>query len=411
MDQRPIPTKTKKFIDEVEKYGAHNYHPLPVVLSKGLGEWVWDVEDRKYIDMLSAYSAVNQGHCHPKILSAMADQMQKVTLTSRAFHNDVLGPWSRKVCELTGFEKVIAMNSGAEAVETALKVARKWGYLSKNVQQGAAEIIVCSENFHGRTTTIVSFSTETQYQKDFGPFTPGFKCIPFDDLEALERAIGPNTVGFLFEPIQGEAGVIVPAKGYLEGVSRICKQHNVLLIADEIQTGLCRSGKWFAYQYENCEPDLLILGKALGGGCYPISCVLGNDETLGLLKPGDHGSTFGGNPLACAVSMAALDVLRDENLDTKARELGEFFRTQLRKSLSDEVVTEVRGKGLLNAIEINPKYGKAKYFTLGFMDNGLLAKDTRETTIRFAPPLTIQKSTLELAVNIITDVVKGISKT
>ena len=411
MEMPVLPSRTQGLIDEVEAFGAHNYHPLPVVLRKGFGEWVWDVEGRKYLDMLSAYSAVNQGHCHPKILAAMASQMERITLTSRAFHNDQLGSWSKRICQLTGYDKVLPMNSGAEAVETAIKAARKWGYTKKGVAPGQAEIIVCSDNFHGRTTTIVGFSTEDQYQKDFGPFTPGFKVIPFGDAVALEQAITPNTVGFLVEPMQGEAGVLVPPEGYLKSVSLICKKHKVLWIDDEIQTGLCRTGKWFAYQYEDCRPDLLVLGKALGGGCYPISCVLGHEEVMGLFQPGDHGSTFGGNPLACAVSMASLDVLENENLAAKAFELGEWFRSSLKKALPSNVVTEVRGKGLLNAIEISPKFGAAKKYSLGLMQRGLLAKDTRGTTLRFAPPLTIQPDSLEFAVRVIEETVRQVSGT
>jgi ornithine--oxo-acid transaminase len=400
---------TQRAIDEVEAWNTHNYHPLPVVLKSGQGEWVHDVEGNRFLDMLSAYSAVNQGHCHPHIQSALVKQAQLITLTSRAFHNDKIGPWAQKLCKLAKCERVLPMNSGAEAVETAVKIARKWGYQVKKVDHNQAEIIVCEDNFHGRTTTVVSFSTEDQYQADFGPFTPGFKVVPYGDANALEKAIGPNTVGFLVEPIQGEAGVVVPEEGYLKRVAEICKANNVLLMVDEIQTGLCRSGKWFAFQYDDVTPDLLILGKALGGGFYPISAVLGSERVLGLFRPGDHGSTFGGNPLACAVSIASLEVLESENLAEAAHSKGAHFRSELKKRLPKNVVKDVRGRGLLNAIELFPEFCPARKYSLALMEAGVLAKDTRGTTLRFAPPLVISQEALHFAIDSIVTVVQKVS--
>jgi len=400
-----IGTLSQRYIDEAETFGAHNYHPLEVVVARGEGEWVWDVEGKKFLDCLSAYSAVNQGHCHPRLLATLAEQAHRITLTSRAFHNDQMGPWLRQLTALCGMEKALPMNTGAEAVETAIKAARKWGYLKKKVARDQAEIIVCEGNFHGRTTTIVGFSTEANYKENFGPFTPGFKVVPFGDVKALEKAIGPNTVGFLFEPIQGEAGVIVPPDGFLSEAYELCRKNDVLFIADEIQTGLGRSGKLFAFQYESCKPDLVILGKALGGGFYPISAVVGTEEVLGLFQPGDHGSTFGGNPLACALSRTALDILVDEKLAERAFTLGEKFRAGLR-TLPSELVTEVRGRGLLNAVEIAPSAGPARKYCVELVKRGLLAKETRSTTIRFAPPLVISEAAVEWAISRIREVIR-----
>jgi len=387
-----------------DEFGAHNYHPIPVVLARGQGEWVWDVDGKRYLDMLSAYSAVNQGHVHPRMLETLHEQSSRITLTSRAFYNDQIGPWLKELSSFCERDRVLPMNSGAEAVETAIKLARKWGYRTKKVSQDKAEIIVCDSNFHGRTTMIVGFSSDSQYRADFGPFTGGFKIIPYGDSHALEAAITPNTVAFLVEPIQGEAGVIVPPTGYLFDCDRICKKNNVLMIVDEIQTGLCRTGKFFCYQHEDCRPELLILGKALGGGFYPISAVVGDDSVLGLLRPGDHGSTFGGNPLACALSRTALRILQDENLAERASELGHKFRSRLTRTLPKAVVKEVRGKGLLNAIELTSEAGPARYYSEQLALRGLLAKETRSTTIRFAPPLVIQDQSMEWALGQIEEV-------
>ncbi len=403
MTNQNVSEISKKYIDMADKFGAHNYHPLKVVITKGSGEWVWDIEGKKYLDMLSAYSAVNQGHCHPKLQQTLLEQAQKITLTSRAFHNDQMGPWLQQLTALCGMDKALPMNTGAEAVETAIKIARKWGYNVKKVPKHQAEIIVCDHNFHGRTTTIVSFSSEPQYKDDFGPYCGGFKSIPFGDSEALERAITPNTVGFLFEPIQGEAGIILPPVGYLEKISTICKKNNILCIADEIQTGLGRTGKLFAHQYENCKPDLIILGKALGGAFYPISAVVGYNSVLDLLKPGDHGSTFGGNSMACALSQAALKIIIDEKLPERAYELGVKFREALSK-LPKKVVKDVRGKGLLNAIEIHAEAGKGRFYSELLQERGILAKETHDYTIRFAPPLVMQSSSLNFAIDTILEV-------
>lgn len=389
-----------------DEFGAHNYHPIPVVLARGQAEWVWDIDGKRYLDMLSAYSAVNQGHVHPEMMATLIQQSSRITLTSRAFYNDQIGLWLKELTELCSRERALPMNSGAEAVETAVKLARKWGYLTKKVPQDQAEIIVCDANFHGRTTMIVGFSSDPQYRSDFGPFTGGFKIVPYGDSKALEEAITPNTVAFLVEPIQGEAGVIVPPEGYLSTCDKICKENNVLFIVDEIQTGLCRTGKMFCFQHEDCEPELIILGKALGGGFYPISAVVGDDPILGLLKPGDHGSTFGGNPLACALSRTALRILQDEKLDERAFELGEIFRAKLKLSLPKALVKEVRGKGLLNAIELAESAGPARKYTEQLALRGVLAKETRSTTIRFAPPLVIQRSSLDWAIEQILDIFK-----
>jgi len=388
--------KTEDYIREVEKFSAHNYHPLPVVLSKGEGVWVWDVEGNKYMDMLSAYSAVNQGHRHPKVIKALIDQAQRITLTSRAFHNDRMGPFLRKLCETAGYDKALPMNTGAEAVETAIKAARKWGYLKKGVEENKAEIIVCENNFHGRTTTIISFSTESQYKFGFGPFTPGFKIIPYNDPEALEKAITPNTVAFLVEPVQGEGGVIVPDEGYYKKIREITKRNNVLLIADEIQTGFGRTGTLFAMDRENVKPDILVVGKALGGGIYPVSAILANDDIMDVFKPGDHGSTFGGNPLASAVGMASLEVILEEKLPERAEELGNYFMEELRK-IKSPYVKEVRGRGLLIGVEIKKEIATARPFCEKLMKLGILAKETHEQVIRFAPPLVIKKEEIDWA--------------
>jgi len=371
-----------------EEYGAHNYHPIPVVISRAEGVWVWDPEGRKYMDCLSSYSAVNQGHRHPRVIAALREQADRLTLTSRAFHNDRLGPFLKKLTEVTQMEMALPMNTGAEAVETAIKIARKWGYKVKRVPDQKAEIIVCEENFHGRTTTIVGFSTDPGSRDGFGPPTPGFKIIPYNDIDALEKAITLNTVGFLVEPIQGEAGVKVPSPGYLREAKSVCEKNNVLLMLDEIQTGFCRTGKMFAWMHEGTKPDILMVGKALGGGVYPVSAALASKDIMSVIGPGEHGSTFGGNPLACAVATAALDVLIDEKLDKRAEAMGERFRKGLRAMRSDKV-KEVRGMGLLNAIEIKPGAGKARQYTEKLKGLGVLAKETHEVTIRFAPPLVI----------------------
>jgi ornithine--oxo-acid transaminase len=378
------------------KYGAKNYKPLDVVLERGEGIWVWDVEGRRYLDFLSAYSAVNQGHAHPTILKAMIDQATRLPLTSRAFRNNQYPLMAQELCELTGYDKMLPMNSGAEAVETAIKAARKWGYKVKGVPEGAAEIIVCDGNFSGRTTTIISFSPEPQYKDGFGPFTPGFKMIPFGDADALEAAITPNTVAFLVEPIQGEGGVIVPPDGYLKRVRELCTQHNVLFIADEVQSGLGRTGKLFAVQHEGVRADIVTIGKALSGGFYPVSAMLADEPIMSVFKPGDHGSTFGGNPLAAAVARAALKVLVEENMIENAHQQGEYLMGRLRR-LESPHIKEVRGKGLLIGVELYPEAGGARRFCEALKDEGLLCKETHDNVIRFAPPLTIQKPDIDWA--------------
>ncbi len=388
--------RTSDFIQLENTYGANNYHPLDVVLSRGEGVWVWDVEGNKYLDCLSAYSAVNQGHCHPAILKALKEQATKLTLTSRAFRNDRLGLFYKKVSELTGLPRVLPMNSGAEAVETALKAIRKWAYKVKGVPENQAEIIVCENNFAGRTITIISFSTEAQYRDGFGPFTPGFKTIPYGDAEALYRAITPNTAAFFVEPIQGEGGIIVPPDGFLRQAREICSENNVLLVLDEIQTGLGRTGKMFAFQHEGIQPDGMTIGKALSGGFYPVSAFVATDEVMGVFHPGDHGSTFGGNPLAAAVGLAALDVLVEEKLPARAAELGEYFMARL-KEIDSPHVKEVRGRGLLIGVELKPEAGGARRFCEALQKRGLLAKETHEHVIRFAPPLVITREEIDWA--------------
>jgi ornithine--oxo-acid transaminase len=391
------------YIDLEEQYGAHNYQPLDVVLNRGKGIWVWDVEGNKYLDCLASYSAVNQGHCHPAIIRTMIEQGQKLTLTSRAFRNDQLGLFYEELCELTNSHKVLPMNSGAEAVETVIKAVRKWGYQVKGVPSDQAEIIVCTNNFHGRTITIVGFSSEEKSREGFGPFTPGFKTIPFGNAEALAETITPNTVGFLVEPIQGEAGVIIPPEGYLREAKSICEEHNIVLITDEIQTGLGRTGKLLAEEHDGIESDITLIGKALSGGFYPISAVLSNTEVLGVLRPGEHGSTFGGNPLACAVARTAIKVLIDENMIENAAVTGEYFQSGLLE-IKSPYVKEVRGKGLLIGVELLPEAGGARRFCEKLMTEGLLCKETHENTIRFAPPLVITKEEIDWALERIESV-------
>ncbi len=392
-----------EFIDIENRFGAHNYKPLDVVLSRGKGVWVWDVDGNKYLDCLAAYSAVNQGHCHPRIMEAMVAQAEKLTLTSRAFRNDQLGPFYRELCQLTNSHKVLPMNSGAEAVETAIKTVRKWGYTVKGVAEDKAEIVVCENNFHGRTISIVSFSTDENARAGFGPFTPGFTCVPFGDAAALEAAINENTVAFLIEPIQGEAGVMIPPAGYLKKARELCDQHNIVLILDEIQTGLGRTGKLLAEEYEEVEADLTIIGKALSGGFYPVSAVLSNTEILGVLQPGEHGSTFGGNPLACAIARAALKVLFDEGLIENSFTQGEYFLSELKK-ISHPDIKEVRGRGLMVALEFYPEIGGARAYCNKLKEQGILAKDTHENIVRFAPPLVIQREEVDMILDAINKV-------
>ena len=394
--------KTQDYIAREEKFGAHNYHPLPVVLDKGEGVFVWDVEGTKYFDFLSAYSAVNQGHCHPRIVGALIEQSQKLTLTSRAFYNDILGEFEEYATKFFGFDKLLPMNTGAEADETALKLARKWGYTKKGIPDNEAKIIVCEDNFHGRTITIISMSTDPDAYKGYGPYTPGFVTVPYNNIEALEKELkDPNVCAFLVEPIQGEAGVYVPEEGYLKKASELCKANNVLFIADEVQTGIARPGKLLACDHEGVKPDILILGKALSSGVFPVSAVLANDHIMLCIKPGEHGSTYGGNPIACKVAMAALDVVTDEKLAERAENLGELFRSELRK-IDTNMIELVRGKGLLNAIIIKPTNGKQAWdVCVKMADNGLLAKPTHQHIIRFAPPLVITEEQIHEAVAII----------
>jgi ornithine--oxo-acid transaminase len=405
-------SKSQEYISLENEYGAHNYHPLPVVLSKGEGVFVWDVDGNKYFDFLSAYSAVNQGHCHPKIIQALHDQSQRITLTSRAFHNDQLGPFEKYITELLGFDRVLPMNTGVEGGETAIKLARKWGYTVKGIPPNQAKIVFASGNFWGRTIAAISSSQDPDSYGDFGPFVPGFEIVPYNDLDALDKALQDGHVAaFMVEPIQGEAGVIVPNENYLAGVRALCSKYNVLLIADEVQTGLGRTGKMLCSEHAGVKPDILILGKALGGGVFPVSAVLTNHEVMNVLHPGQHGSTFGGNPLACAVAMAALKVLVDENLAENAEKLGQVFRNRL-QMIKASIVSDVRGKGLLNAIDIVPfGNGKTAYdVCLALKANGLLAKQTHTHTIRFAPPLTITQEQIEMAADIIANTIDAVTK-
>ncbi|MCS6910193.1 MAG: ornithine--oxo-acid transaminase [Anaerolineales bacterium] len=393
----------KDFIALEETFGAHNYHPLDVVIERAEGVWVWDVEGRRYLDCLSAYSALNQGHRHPTIIAALVEQAQKVTLTSRAFRNDQLGLFYKELYEMTGYDMALPMNTGAEAVETAIKIARKWGYVVKGIPRYEAEIIVAEGNFHGRTTTVISFSTEPLYRYDFGPFTPGFRLVPYGDAAAIQAAITPYTCAIMLEPIQGEAGVVVPPVGYLKSVAEIARKHNVLFIADEIQTGLGRTGRLFCCDHEGVRPDVMVLGKALGGGMYPVSAVLANRPVLGLFRPGEHGSTFGGNPLGAAVARASLRVIREEKLAERAAELGEYFQERLAEIPSPHM-KEVRGKGLLIGVELKPEAGGARRFCEALQQRGLLCKETHEHVIRFAPPLIIEREALDWALTHIREV-------
>ncbi|MGG3449231.1 ornithine--oxo-acid transaminase [Domibacillus aminovorans] len=386
--------KVKKVMQQTEEFGANNYNPLPVVISEAEGVWVKDMEGKRYMDMLSAYSAVSQGHRHPKIIQALKDQADRVTLTSRAFHNDQLGPWYEKICTLTKKEMALPMNTGAEAVETAVKAARRWAYEVKGVSENQAEIIACVGNFHGRTMTAVSLSSEAEYKRGFGPMLPGITLIPYGDMEALKAAITPNTAAFLIEPIQGEAGIVIPPEGFLKAADTLCKENNVLFIADEIQSGLARTGKMFTCEWEDVNPDMLILGKALGGGILPISCVVANKGILGVFNPGSHGSTFGGNPLACAVSIASLEVIEDENLVSRSLELGTYFKEKL-SEISHPVIKEVRGRGLFIGVELTEA---ARPYCEKLKQGGLLCKETHETVIRFTPPLIISKEELDWAI-------------
>jgi ornithine--oxo-acid transaminase len=403
----PVATMSEKhtqdFVELENQFGAHNYHPLDIVIERAEGVWVYDVEGKRYLDCLAAYSAVNQGHCHPRILHTLMEQAAKVTLTSRAFRNDQLGPFYRELHELTGFDKALPMNSGAEAVETAIKTARKWGHKVKGIPESKAEIIVCANNFHGRTVTIVSFSTDEQYRDGFGPFTPGFKLIPFGDIKALRAAITPNTCAFLVEPIQGEAGIVLPPKGFLKQAAEICRENRVLLVTDEIQSGLGRTGQLFAYMHEGIRPDMVIVGKALAGGFYPVSAVLSSDEILGVLHPGDHGSTFGGNPLGCAVARTALRVLIDEHLVERSEELGAYFLGLL-KTLHSPKVKEVRGIGLWIGIELHEA---ARPYCEALKEEGLLCKETHDRVIRIAPPLVISREDIDWAFARIRKVIEG----
>ncbi len=399
--------QTKDFIALEDRYGAQNYLPLDIVIERAEGIYVWDVEGKKYIDFLSAYSAVNQGHCHPVIYQALCEQAKKVTLTSRAFRNDQLGRFYEKLIQLTGMDMVLPMNSGAEAVETAIKAARKWGYEKKKVAENKAEIIVCENNFAGRTTTIISFSSEQQYKEGFGPYTPGFRIIPYGDIAALRQAITENTVAFLAEPIQGEGGIIIPPDGFLTEARQVCTHNNVLFMLDEIQTGLGRTGKLFAFEHENdARPDVLILGKAISGGFYPVSAVVSREDVLGVFRPGDHGSTFGGNPLAAAVAMAALDVIVQDNLPQRSAELGRYFMDKL-KTIDSPHIREVRGRGLFIGVELHPEAGGARRFCEALAERGLLCKETHDHVIRFAPPLVISQDELDLAFEHVRAVLEG----
>jgi ornithine--oxo-acid transaminase len=399
-------SKTDAYLTEVEAFSAHNYHPLPVILERGEGSWVWDVDGNRYLDMLSAYSALNQGHRHPDIIAAATAQLGTLTLTSRAFHNDQMGPFLKALCEATGFEKALPMNTGAEAVETAIKMVRKWGYQVKGVAPGKAEIIVCENNFHGRTTTIVGFSSEDQYKDGFGPFTPGFVEIPYGDADALEAAINENTVGFLVEPLQGEGGVVVPVEGFLTRARELCTQHRVALMSDEIQTGLGRTGRLFCSDWESVRVDVLIVGKALGGGVYPVSAAIADSEFMDVYTPGDHGSTFGGNPLGAAVGLASLKVIMDEQLSERSDRLGTWFMDELR-AIDSPHVLEVRGKGLMIGVEIKESSGTARPYCEALQARGILAKETHHQVIRFAPPLTVSQEDLDFALGHVQEVLSA----
>ncbi|MDI3321948.1 ornithine--oxo-acid transaminase [Pinibacter soli] len=402
-----VSEQTNYYLSLEEKYGAHNYHPLPVVLNKGEGVFVYDVDGKRYYDFLSGYSAVNQGHCHPKIVAALIEQAQELTLTSRAFYNNLLGEFEKMITNIFGFDKVLPMNTGVEAVETAIKLCRRWGYLVKGIEDNKAKIIVCSENFHGRTSTVISFSSDPASYSKFGPYTPGFEIIPYNNIEALANALqDKNVAGFLVEPIQGEAGVVVPTEGYLSKAKQLCEVHNVLFIADEIQTGLARTGKMLACDHENVHPDILILGKALSGGTLPVSAVLANDELMLTIKPGEHGSTYGGNPLACKVAMASLNALIDEKMAENAETLGQYFREKI-EALNSPHIKLIRGKGLLNAIVVDHANREAAWdLCLQLKENGLLAKPTHGDKIRFAPPLVITKEQIDECVGIIAESLK-----
>ncbi len=399
-------SKTDLYLTEADQFSAHNYKPLPVVLERGEGAWVWDVDGNRYLDMLSAYSALNQGHRHPAIMAAAAEQMSKLTLTSRAFHNDQMGPFVRDLCEATGYEKALPMNTGAEAVETAIKTVRKWGYQEKGVPEGKAEIIVCENNFHGRTTTIVGFSSEDQYRDGFGPFTPGFVLVPYGDTDAFEAAVTEHTVGFLVEPLQGEGGVVVPPDGYLRQTAEICRERRIAFMGDEIQTGLGRTGRLFCCEWEDVRPDILIVGKALGGGVYPVSATIADAEFMDVFQPGDHGSTFGGNPLGAAIGRASLRVVLDEKLSERSDELGTWFTGRLRE-IGSPHVEEIRGRGLMIGVVIKESSGTARPFCEALQAKGILAKETHHQVIRFAPPLTIDQATLEDALVDIEEVLLG----
>ncbi len=396
-------TKSETYLKEVKQWAANNYKPLDVVLERGQGAWVWDVDGKKYLDCLSAYSAVNQGHCNPRIAAAAKKQLDRLTLTARAFHNDQMGPFLHQICELAGFPKALPMNTGAEGVETAMKCVRKWGYTVKKIPDGKAEIIGFNGNFHGRTISVISWSSEPQYYEHFGPLTPGFKLVPYGDADAVEKAITPNTCAVIVEPIQGEGGVIVPPAGYLKRIREICTKHNVLMVADEVQTGLGRTGKMFACQWENVKPDAMILGKALAGGMYPVSVFLATEEVMGVFQPGDHGSTFGGNPLGAAIGREALNVLVEEKLADRAQEIGEWFMGELRK-IDSPSIKEVRGKGLLIGVEMHVEAGTARPYCEALAARGVLCKETHDQVVRFAPPLTVEKKDLEWALTAIREV-------
>ncbi len=399
-------THQQDIIDQTDRRSAHNYNPLPLVLERGEGIWVWDTDGNKYLDCLSAYSAVNQGHCHPKIIDAMTEQAKKITLTSRAFHNDQMGPFLEKLCQMARMDKALPMNTGAEAVETAIKAVRKWGYEVKGVEDNKAEIIVVKDNFHGRTIATVSMSSEPDYRKNFGPFTPGFILIDYNDLDALEQAITPNTVALIMEPVQGEAGIIIPDEGFLTKARKICKQNNVLFVLDEIQTGLGRTGKLFCFQHEeNAAPDVLIVGKALSGGVYPVSAILASDEIMAVFTPGIHGSTFGGNPMGAAIGLAALKVIEDEKLAERSHILGDYLMRKL-QAIPTNKITDIRGRGLFIGIELNKDLGGARSYCEALMTKGLLCKETHDHVIRLAPPLVIEKEHIDWMVDQIADVLK-----